>query len=75
MYNPGWSSRVSRPWHPASNHWAILRRLLESTGVAGNLTSDAHIAALAIERGAYVYSADHDFARFPGITHVDPLAG
>jgi len=60
---------------PGERHWAILRRLLESTGVAGNLTSDAHIAALAIERGAYVYSADHDFARFPGITHVDPLAG
>jgi predicted nucleic acid-binding protein len=54
-------------------HWPILCRLLEATGTAGNLTSDAHIAALALERGATVRSADHDFARFPGIRHVNPL--
>ena len=40
---------------------------------AGNLTSDAHIAALALEHGAAVCSTDHDFARFPGIRHVNPL--
>jgi toxin-antitoxin system PIN domain toxin len=58
---------------PGEQHWPILCRLLEATGTAGNLTSDAHIAALALERGAAVYSTDHDFARFPGIRHVNPL--
>ncbi len=60
---------------PGERHWPILRNLLEATGSAGNLTTDAHIAALALERGAHVYSSDHDFARFPGVTHVNPLAG
>ena len=59
---------------PGEHHWPILCRLLEATGAAGNLTSDAHIAALALERGAAVCSTDHDFARFPGILHVNPLA-
>ena len=59
---------------PGEHHWSILRRLLEATGVAGNLTSDAHIAALALERGACVCSTDHDFARFAGLVHVNPLA-
>ena len=58
---------------PGEHHWPILFRLLEATGTAGNLTSDAHIAALALERGASVCSTDHDFARFPGIRHVNPL--
>lgn len=58
---------------PGAHHWPILFRLLEATGTAGNLTSDAHIAALALERGASVCSTDHDFARFPGIRHVNPL--
>lgn len=60
---------------PGEHHWSILRRLLEATGTAGNLTSDAHIAALALERGACVCSTDHDFARFAGLTHVNPLVG
>lgn len=59
---------------PGAHHWPILRSLLEATGTAGNLTSDAHIAALALERGAAVCSTDHDFARFPGVRHVNPLA-
>ena len=58
---------------PGSRHWAILRTLLEQTGMAGNLTTDAHIAALALEHGCSVYSADNDFKRFPGLRHVNPL--
>ena len=58
---------------PGSGHWPILRNLLRVTGTSGNLTSDAHVAALAIEHGAAVYSADHDFKRFPGVEHVNPL--
>lgn len=59
---------------PGERHWAVLRMLLEQTGTAGNLTTDAHIAALALEAGCTVYSADHDFRRFPGVRHVNPLA-
>lgn len=58
---------------PGDGHWPILRNLLRATGTSGNLTSDAHVAALAIERGATVCSADHDFKRFPGVNHVNPL--
>jgi toxin-antitoxin system PIN domain toxin len=58
---------------PGERHWPILRRLLEATGSAGNLTLDGHIAAPALERGASVRSTDHDLGRFPGIRHVNPL--
>ncbi len=59
---------------PGEHHFRILRNLLEAAGTAGNLTSDAHLAALAIEKGATLCSADHDFARFPGLRYVNPLA-
>ncbi len=49
---------------PGEGHWTILRRLMKSSGTAGNLTTDAHLAALAIEYGACLYSCDQDFARF-----------
>lgn len=58
---------------PTSRHAAVLRRLLESIGTGGNLTSDAHLAALAIEHGAEVCSGDADFARFEGLRWTDPL--
>ena len=58
---------------PGERHWPIFRNLLNTTGSAGNLTSDVHLAALAIEYGAEIYSADYDFRRFGGVTHVNPL--
>lgn len=58
---------------PAEGHRAILRQLLRECGTAGNLTSDAHLAALALERGASVCSTDADFGRFPGIERINPL--
>ena len=58
---------------PGERHWPIFRNLLNTTGSAGNLTSDAHLAAFAIEYGAEIYSADYDFCRFNGVTHVNPL--
>ena len=59
---------------PGPHHWPIFRNLVRATGTAGNLTSDAHLAALALELGAELYSADYDFQRFPGISHVNPVA-
>ena len=60
--------------HPGPEHWQILKRLLIRSGAAGNLTNDAHIAALAIERAALVCSTDNDFKRFQGVQHVNPLS-
>jgi len=59
--------------HPTERHASHLRDLLEPLGTAGNLTSDAHLAALAIEHGAELCSHDGDFARFPGLRWRDPL--
>jgi toxin-antitoxin system PIN domain toxin len=58
---------------PGDKHWLILRNLLRSSGTAGNLTSDAHLAALALELDCEIYSSDHDFKRFHGVKHVNPL--
>lgn len=60
--------------HPTGRHHLVLRELLEPLGMAGNLVADAHLAALAIEHGAVLASCDTDFARFPRVQWVDPLA-
>jgi toxin-antitoxin system PIN domain toxin len=57
---------------PTSRHAGLLRGLLRDTGTAGNLTTDAHLAALALEHGAELASYDRDFARFPGLRHRLP---
>jgi uncharacterized protein len=59
--------------HPGPDHLGILRRLLSASGTGGNLTSDAHLAALAMEHGAVLCSCDADFARFGGLQWRDPL--
>ena len=53
-------------------HWRHLERLLSETGTGGNLTSDAHLAALAISRGATLVSFDNDFARFRNLRWINP---
>jgi predicted nucleic acid-binding protein len=60
--------------HPTDRHAEILFRLLEHLGAGGNLTTDAHLAALAIEYQAELVSTDTDFARFPGLRWFNPLA-
>jgi uncharacterized protein len=61
--------------HPGQRHWSILRSLLEAAGTAGNLTTDAHLAALAIEYDATLCSTDNDFARFsPPLRYQNPVA-
>ncbi len=47
--------------------------LLETAGTAGNLTTDAQIAAMALRLDAEVHTADLDFARFPRVRFVNPL--
>ena len=59
--------------HPGDRHADILFGLLDAAGTAGNLTTDAHLAALAIEHQAELHSTDSDMARFPGLRWVNPL--
>jgi len=59
--------------HPGGRHLRILQDLLSPLGTGGNLTSDAHLAALAVEHGAELCSCDADFARFAGLRWRDPL--
>ena len=56
------------------DHWPALRSLVLKAGTAGNLTSDAHLAALAVTHGATLVSCDADFARFEGLRWMNPLA-
>lgn len=53
--------------HPGPSHMSILGSLLRSVGTGGNLVSDAHLAALAIELDATVVTFDSDLSRFPGV--------
>lgn len=53
---------------------AVLTELVSATPVTGNLVPDAQLAALALDHGLEVLSADTDFARFPGVRWRNPLA-
>ena len=59
---------------PTERHAEVLGNLLALPGVNSNLVPDAHLAALAIEHGLTLCSSDGDFARFPGLRWLDPLA-
>ncbi len=59
---------------PTARHWPMLAKLLRSTGVGANLTTDAHLAALAIEHGCTLCSNDGDFERFEGLRWENPLS-
>lgn len=60
--------------HPGEAHAGIFFSLLERLGTAGNLTTDTHLAALAIEYQAELASTDSDFARFRGLRCFNPLS-
>jgi toxin-antitoxin system PIN domain toxin len=63
-------------WTPAptERYAGVLATLLAQPGVHGNLVPDAHLAALAIEHGLTLCSADGDFARFSSLRWHNPLA-
>lgn len=58
---------------PTDRHWTILSGLLRAAGSGANLTTDAHLAAYAIERGGTLCSNDGDFSRFEGLRWRNPL--
>ena len=59
---------------PGERHAEVLGPLLVHAGGRANLVPDAHLAALALEHGLTLCSADRDFARFPGLRWENPLA-
>ena len=60
--------------HSTDRHADLLSELLVLPGVNANLVPDAHLAALALEHGLTLCSTDGDFARFPALRWLNPLA-
>lgn len=58
---------------PTSRHEYRFAELCRSANATGNLVSDAHLAALAIEHNCVLASNDADFSRFPGLRWFNPL--
>jgi len=59
---------------PGDDHWSLLPRMIVEGNAAGPLTGDAEVAALPIEYGGVLYTANRDFARFSGLRWENPLA-
>lgn len=57
---------------PTARHISVLVELLQAVGAGGNLVSDAHLAALAIEHHGQIVSFDRDFGRFAGVKWENP---
>jgi toxin-antitoxin system PIN domain toxin len=71
-----WLARsVVRIIDPSPHHLTDVLAMLVESGTAGNLTTDAQIAALARQEKAILHSNDTDFLRFPGIRWHNPLTG
>jgi toxin-antitoxin system PIN domain toxin len=60
--------------NPTERHAEVLGDLVRRHHLAGNLITDAQLAALAVEHGLAIYSADTDFARFREVSWINPLA-
>jgi uncharacterized protein len=60
---------------PGRGHREILGRLIRDLDLRANLVADAALAALCIEHGLQIVSADSDFARFTEITWINPIRG
>ena len=58
---------------PTDAHWEIFQTQIREASATGNLVSDAHLAALAIEHASVLYSTDRDFARFPSLKWKNPI--
>lgn len=81
-YSPDQTLTIIESWleqphvriiQPSDGHFVLLSGLLREASTAGNLTTDAHLAALAIERGLVLHTTDADFARFPGLKWKKPF--
>jgi predicted nucleic acid-binding protein len=70
----GWLAQPNvRLIAPAATHWENLKAALAAGNCGSNLTTDAHLAALAADYGLVIHSNDTDFARFPDLKWVNPI--
>jgi len=60
--------------NPTPHHFKFLHAHILELGSAGNLTTDAHLAALAMEHGTILHTTDADIVRFPNLNWINPLA-
>ncbi len=58
---------------PTDQHWTLFQQMLRSGNAVGNLVSDAHLAALAVEHNCVLQSTDADFSRFRGLKWKNPI--
>ena len=65
---------ISLRINPGDGHMRIFQENLAVAGSGTKLVTDAHIAALAMEHDAELHTNDSDFARFPGLRWLNPLA-
>jgi uncharacterized protein len=62
-------------WEPRSGYLERVLKLLEGVGTAGNLVTDAQIAAAALDEEAVLHTTDSDFIRFGGVRWFNPITG
>jgi len=58
---------------PGPGHARHFEAICRATNANGNLVTDAHLAALAMEHDLELASCDTDFAKFPGLRWINPL--
>lgn len=69
-----WFDRPNvQPLDPGPRHFAISKNLLSQAGTGGNLVTDTHLAALAVEHSCELHSNDSDFSRFSGLRWNNPM--
>jgi toxin-antitoxin system PIN domain toxin len=71
----GWLDQpCTRVVEATERHWQVFQQMLNDGQALGNLVTDAHLAALAIQHGCELMSTDADFARFARVKSRNPLA-
>jgi toxin-antitoxin system PIN domain toxin len=71
----GWLEQPNiRMLAPGDDHWLLLRQMIVEGQAPGPLVTDAQLAALTIEFGGVLHTTDRDFARFPSLRWMNPLA-
>jgi uncharacterized protein len=69
-----WYARPNvQPVQPGSRHFSLFKAFLSEIRTGGDLVTDAHLAALAVEHSAELHSNDSDFSRFSGLRWTNPL--
>lgn len=69
-----WLARdVVRLVREKEEHWTAIKRVVGEAGTMANMTTDAHLAALALTHDAVLASTDRGFSRFPGLRWTNPL--